>query len=114
MKTLEQYARIEEAVDVSIGGLKKLCANIKGRCKDYEGVLKCKKDINVAVEVADDLCSDDSSLCKEAYGLLEDMIECVWSAAVGRISNPSRANAYWKDFSRTAGWLLPLVGKIYE
>ena len=117
MKTLRDYARIDEAVDVSINGLKKLCANIKGKCKDLAGVGKCKKDIGNAVELAEELCDEfyhDDALRREAYQLLEDMIEHVWKNAVDDISNPERANAYWKDFSRTVGWLLPLVGKIYE
>lgn len=114
MKTLKEYARMDEAVDVSIAGLKKLCTSIKSKCRDYEGVQKSKKDINTALEVAEDLCDDDSSLCREAYSLLEDMIEHVWDSTTGRISNVQRVEAYWKEFSRTVSWLIPVIRKIYE
>ena len=110
MKSLGDY--ICESGNSEVASLKKICSVIEKQCKS--DVLKCKKSIIDAFEMADDIYADDHSLQNEIYGILEKMICKVWDAALNEISYPERLNAHsLRVFNRNAEWLLPFIEKTF-
>ena len=93
--------------------LRSMCAKIRRQCRDLSSLASLRKDIEAADLVYRQVSASGGRDADKASDEMEELALHLWRTAVNQIESAYSVKRNWNAFKAAAGWLVPVIERIY-